>query len=273
MHLMHESIILSPIFGRGFDTADFLKKEPNFFPKVFTPPLSQHMLHFISKGKRVVERGGKRFELKSSDAFFFFKGNTYNYYRPQSDIERYTIHFPAHSKDIFSSTTTPSKNSLLISEYIQTGNNASVKNLFLEISTLCASSRESKRLKAEALFYELLIELSSLGSSSKPSLYDRAVDFIENNYHKNIGLEDASKYLNCSNSEISRAFSENASLSFPSYVRQMKMKVASDMIRLRPYATIVSTAKTLGYHDEYYFSRLFKKIVGESPSSYRKRFR
>lgn len=68
---------------------------------------------------------------------------------------------------------------------------------------------------------------------------------------------------------FSRCFHDIIGQSFSEYCISVRMKEAQLLLK-NTDDSIQSIAFSVGYHDEKYFSRLFKKVTGLSPSEYRK---
>jgi two-component system response regulator YesN len=60
-------------------------------------------------------------------------------------------------------------------------------------------------------------------------------------------------------------------LTFTDYVHQYKMKMATKMLRMSGQ-NLESLAMGLGYSDRTYFSKVFKKYVGTTPSEYKAKY-
>ncbi|MNN93050.1 HTH-type transcriptional activator Btr [compost metagenome] len=66
---------------------------------------------------------------------------------------------------------------------------------------------------------------------------------------------------------LSRAFKEITGYTVIEFFNKLKMDKAKALL-LEGDMKIKDVAQTLGYSDEFYFSRLFKKMEGLSPSEF-----
>ena len=67
-----------------------------------------------------------------------------------------------------------------------------------------------------------------------------------------------------------RSFKHVTKVTPMQYIIQLRMTNALNLLDNTSY-NIIQVANAVGYDDAYYFSRLFKKNVGVSPTEYRKR--
>lgn len=95
------------------------------------------------------------------------------------------------------------------------------------------------------------------------------VRFMERNLKKELTLSSLADRFLLSKSQLNSIFHECTGTSPVSFLISMRLKKACRLLRSTdiPIGTI---AAELGYEDQYYFSRLFRKTVGCSPSEYRK---
>lgn len=98
-----------------------------------------------------------------------------------------------------------------------------------------------------------------------------ALEFISNNFTKEISLKEISDVSFLSPNYFHRLFTQTFQVSPLNYIRQMRMEEA---IRQLVYTgrTVKEIAFDTGYEDEAYFSRTFSKMYGTSPGKYRKQF-
>lgn len=97
-----------------------------------------------------------------------------------------------------------------------------------------------------------------------------AVDFIDHNYmDEEISLNKAAHVANVSANHFSALFSQNMGQTFTEYLTGLRMSKAKELLRCTSMRSN-EIAGEVGYKDAHYFSYLFKKTQGMTPSEYRK---
>lgn len=100
-------------------------------------------------------------------------------------------------------------------------------------------------------------------------IVDKAIWYMQENVCGLIRLEDISTAVDRSPSHLSYVFKKKTGYSPVEYFNQLKIQKACQYISLST-SSIKYIALSLGFEDQYYFSRLFTKQMGISPSEYRK---
>jgi len=95
--------------------------------------------------------------------------------------------------------------------------------------------------------------------------YERCRQYISGNYPGLHGIADIARACNVSSAYLSRLFQRFASESPLKFLTRMKMQHAAKLIHRRNYPIKV-VASMVGFEDPYYFSRVFKRVHGVSPS-------
>lgn len=98
------------------------------------------------------------------------------------------------------------------------------------------------------------------------------LEFITENYRKNISLEDIASRSHLSPNYLHRLFTKTFHVSPFSYIRTMRMEEAVRQL-IYSHKTVKEIAYDSGYEDEAYFSRTFKKRYQVSPGKYRMAYR
>lgn len=101
-------------------------------------------------------------------------------------------------------------------------------------------------------------------------LIAQAKAFIEDNYHKDISLDDVSRIVDISPYYFSKLFKEEAGENFIEYLTNIRIEKAKKLLQNRDLS-IKNICVDTGYIDPNYFSRIFKKQVGVTPTEYRER--
>lgn len=99
---------------------------------------------------------------------------------------------------------------------------------------------------------------------------ETAVMFMKNHLHESITLDELAKVSGFSQSHLYHLFHESSGYAPIEYYLRMKMQAASKDIFFTDIP-IRKISETYGISDPYYFSRLFKRITGLSPTHYRRR--
>jgi len=95
--------------------------------------------------------------------------------------------------------------------------------------------------------------------------------FIETNTKKNITLDMLSNQFNYNGSYLSTVFSQNTGYSIMDFLNLLRIRTA--IILLGFYSIdVFSSCETSGFSNPSYFSRTFKKMVGVSPSKFKRFF-
>ena len=84
----------------------------------------------------------------------------------------------------------------------------------------------------------------------------------------NLMLQDVAKAVNMSNSRFSTVFSQQTGQTFTEYLIYLRLNKAKEMLRTTNVKSS-QIARESGYNDSHYFSYIFKKNVGITPSEYR----
>ncbi len=96
---------------------------------------------------------------------------------------------------------------------------------------------------------------------------DKVIEYMNNNIDSKITLSELSKYVNLSPSYLSRSFKETTGYSVIEYFNKIKIDKAKELL-LEGNISIKAASRELGFMDEFYFSRIFKKLAGVSPSDF-----
>ncbi len=99
-------------------------------------------------------------------------------------------------------------------------------------------------------------------------LVRQAMDYIESNYPENISLNLVANHVHLSPAYLSRIFNDKTGVSFTEYLAQVRLKKAKQQLRMST-ETIDQIAVATGFKSSSYFSAVFKKHEGVTPSEYR----
>ena len=99
-----------------------------------------------------------------------------------------------------------------------------------------------------------------------------AISFVENNYHEKIYEAVVAELCGMNISTFSRCFKTEYEMTFRDYVINYRIGKARKLLA-RPNASVTDIAYTVGFKDPSYFTKIFRRIVGMSPSHYREAYK
>lgn len=108
--------------------------------------------------------------------------------------------------------------------------------------------------------------LGDPGNQNK--LVGNAVAYIHNHLSESLSLESISDHLHISPSHLSRTFKKALNESLTEYINKARVEKAKEYLETTDTLTY-EIAELTGYHDPTYFSSIFKKYTGMSPTEYR----
>lgn len=102
------------------------------------------------------------------------------------------------------------------------------------------------------------------------TVISKAKNYIQENYQKDISLDDVSRHVDISPYYFSKLFKQEDGRTFIEYLTGIRIQEARRLLR-NPGYSIKEIGIMCGYSDPNYFSRIFKKYEGVTPSEFRER--
>src|SRR5690606_33665519 len=99
-------------------------------------------------------------------------------------------------------------------------------------------------------------------------IYDIA-RYLEQHYNRELTLQDLSEHFYVSREYISRKFKQQFGENIVNYISRLRIDKSKTLL-LNPLLKISEIAQAVGFKDEKYYSKVFKKLEGCSPNEYRK---
>lgn len=132
------------------------------------------------------------------------------------------------------------------------------------------ASTEAAMAYAERILQKA-IEIRDENSGNKNrDILENSIEYIKNHYmDENMSLNAVAQVANISANHFSALFSQNIGQTFIEYLTGIRMEHAKELLRCTGKRAS-EIALEVGYKDSHYFSYLFKKTQGMTPSDYRK---
>lgn len=216
----------------------------------------QHILHLITSGKRTYYIDGKSIELSADEVLFMPHGTKY---RTEShkvgdcECKGIGIVFDAILED---GTSASFPENL----YHKTCD-ARAKDLFEKIIVV-QKNYPVKLTKLKSLVLDLISHLAYEDNYQMKELIKPALDYFSITYRENLPILDYAKKCNLSESYFRKIFRETIGMSPIRYRNELRFAEAERLYLL--YRNIGRVAEEVGFCDEVFFTKLYKKRFGTS---------
>lgn len=129
---------------------------------------------------------------------------------------------------------------------------------------------ERKAQKAAAPAPEAAKETESIRVENKT--VQTMLDYISEHFTEDISIQLLADLTGITPNYASQLFKEETGTTFSNYLTNIRIQKASELLRDTDMA-IFMVAGQVGYKDYFYFAKVFKKITGHTPSTYRSAYR
>ncbi len=111
---------------------------------------------------------------------------------------------------------------------------------------------------------------SSLPAKTVNSKLRTVFAYIRMHAHEDITVDELCKVCNFSKQHLTRLFNSEFKMPPKAYILNYKINCAKELFLRNSYLSVKEVANEMGFADQHYFSRIFTKIAGISPSAYKK---
>lgn len=118
----------------------------------------------------------------------------------------------------------------------------------------------------------LLDRTAGYADARHANIIHRCIQYIGTGYAEHLTLESAARALFLSPDYLSRIFSKETGTSFNRYLNNVRITKAKELIR-SGNLRLTDISQMVGYDDQSYFTKVFRRITGMSPNEYRKKVR
>lgn len=232
---------------------------------------SGYLIHYILGGKGIYKTEGHLYHLSEGDAFLI-RPNTLIYYEADKYHPwTYTwIGFQGIKIEEYLKRT-----SLLETPYFHYGRDDRVR-LCHEKMFEAYKLPENRDLMMNSILYEYLYLLASKfprkyipPKEKKITYVEEALRYIENNYSQPVNIQVIADYLNIERTYLYRLFKDITGSSPQEYLLDYRIRRACTLLK-ETGLPVNDIARSVGYDDALYFSRLFKQCKGRTPTQYRR---
>ncbi len=162
---------------------------------------------------------------------------------------------------------------------LKPGSDEDIINVLEQAFMLCdaAKERQAQEKNAVSSDEEKTSDVKALddnafddrADSDSPNVFIKNVrGYIEDNYQEDIALQDIAGNFGYSDVYFCKLFKQNFDMNFIAYLNEYRLDIAKKLLA-DPEINIKDISVKAGYRDANYFTRLFKRKTGMTPSEYR----
>lgn len=230
-----------------------------------------YIIHYVREGKGYFETGGKKYTLTKGQSFLIVPGQLISYYPEESDPWKYAwVDFSGiEARKLLSyCSITPenpvaSENIPQLDELYRIG---AERYTAATPADVCRNVGFVRLILSEYIKYYPAVG----GKTNDELIITRAAEYIENAYRRpSLNLDEIAQYLSINRATLHRKFTEELNISPGNYIIRLRIKKACALLENSNYS-IKTVAYSTGFSDQLYFSKVFKKLVGMTPTQYRK---
>lgn len=239
-----------------FDVCYFTRKKANDSWKLENLSLPWHDMTFILSGEAVYISSGETFLLKPGDAIFLPAGS--DRYALTKAMECVAFNF--YSTNLIFPAATK----------FHWAMDSQLIDFFHSFDKAWISKSEIDTLKCSGLFYLIVSRILELQHSQQSNPYVTKIkDYLQQHYTEKITVKLVADQIRLNEVYCGALFSKETGETILNYTNQLRITKAAELLK---YSTdsITDIAEEVGFEELYYFSRVFKKIIGVSPKEYRR---
>ena len=230
--------------------------------------INQYVLIYCVDGCGWYKVKGKEYQV-SRNQFFILPAGEPHIYGANESWTIYWIHFRGTHASIFADGMQTPQN-------INVALNSRIRDrisIFEEILSTLHTGQDIEDLRyASSLLHYFLASKRYLGqfrrTEGTSDTVEAAIHFMQENIENRITLQDVLNYIGYSQSHFSVIFKKKTGESPIAYFNRLKIEYACKLLK-ETDLKINQICFKIGIEDPFYFSRLFSKTTGMSPSEYR----
>ncbi|MDP4088681.1 MAG: AraC family transcriptional regulator [Bacillota bacterium] len=229
-----------------------------------------HALHYVIRGKGCFESNNVTYTLLEGESFILFPGTEVYYYPDPKDPWEYIwIDFKGdEALRLLSMTNFTHHNPVapVLPENLEP--------LFhiIEAANKKPFEKERSNARLRLLLSYYMEYYPREDTVSKTDYVLSAKEYIENNYWKAaLTVSDIVDFVKIERTYLFRLFKEATGMSLLNYLTSYRIRRACILLRSSELS-IKSVSCSVGYPDQLYFSKVFKKATSYSPSDYKKQY-
>lgn len=234
----------------------------------FGPAIRQHYLvHYVTRGKGRLWMNDTCYVIEKDTMFLIRPGITCVYQADKDDPWEYCwICIDGYDVENMLNNSGFDKVNLLFFDK----SNGEVRDAMLNFIFYFSKYKNNEYMLLSRLyniFGHMKIQMKK--QQAKSIHVKRAIDYIYENYSKNISVTDIAEYLGIDRTYLYRLFKEEYNMSPQKYLLNFRLKTAMNKLE-GGNMSIADIAYNCGFNDASAFCHQFKKVYKDTPLNYRR---
>lgn len=214
---------------------------------------------YVLEGKMVMEEC----TLFPGDVIVFEPGHIYQY-KSEGETTYLWVHYTGFEACSF---TKSALHKLNIKQHI--GIREEIIDCFKKLFREFMINDEAARQLSVCILKEILLFTGRyVNADEKRSMPLLAMEYIHRHFNENIEIDSLAQMEHMSCTSLRNVFKNHTGISPNEYIITQRISAACRLLS-QTDKSVSEVAAEVGYHDQYYFSRIFKKKAGLSPLKYR----
>ena len=242
------------------------KVEPDF--KMPPHVREYYLIHYVRSGAIILEENKKKHRAVEGDIFIIYPDNLISYYADNGEVDFCWVSFVGNSVEKYLKYAGVTMENPVI--HI---NNTDFEDTVLKLITLFEKNNNPSEIELNSRLLNCFHSIEKSGkyvAKETVNYIDAVLAYIDDNYMKDISSSDIANFIRLNRSYLFKLFKQQTGMSVSQYLIQYRINKACEFLTEYNFS-IGQIARMVGIDDIYYFSKLFKKITGLTPTEYKKR--
>lgn len=240
-----------------------------------------NIMIYVLEGCIYVTEDDEDYSVKKGEILFLKQGcHQTGKYEVRAGTSWIYVHFYIHdtratkstkiAKSLRSDVKLNESSNIILPKKTSHMENTNFDRVIRQILSQYQSEDFLQRKRANLNFSLSLVDLyEDSVRGEKHTLSDDIILYLESNVQEMISSKDLEDYFHLSYKYMVRVFKKQTGYAIMQYHTRMKMQYAARLLH-QTNKSVAEIGQDCGIDDALYFSRCFKKVMGESPSGYRK---